>query len=128
MPTFFTLAMLFLMSALGTGRDEAVTAQVAPQGDAPADADAGAASFTSYQARIVLPQNAQGYDQHEIRGQPCAEGYTRGLAGAVLSGSGLCAVEGWASEDPRDCRVQVHLREEPEQSGVCMVTVYEARL
>lgn len=126
MPVFIHFAMLFLMGILGAGRT-AGSPIAGPPGDHEAanEALAGEGEMTSYQEQIFLSQLPHGCDRHEIRGQLCADGYTRGFTAAMMSGSGLCMVEGWASDDPKDCRVRVHLVQGPLQSGTCVVTVYE---
>lgn len=127
MPAFFKLTILFLMSLfsartdwLHDGAPPAEAAAPEPEEDEPE----GSGGMSAHQEQIVFARSPHGYDRHEIHGQPCGDGYTRGFSAAMMSGSGLCVVEGWASEDPRDCRVRVRVAAGPEQGGVCYVTVY----
>jgi hypothetical protein len=127
MPAILRFTLLVLLEMLGAARTGAL-ATMAPEGDAvaPDPPAPGVANMTSYQESIVLGCSADAADREEIHGQPCADGYTRSFTAAMMSGSGFCMVEGWASDDPRDCRVRVRVRGAPPQSGVCTVTVYES--
>jgi hypothetical protein len=128
MPAFFQFVFL-LLGLLGAHRTGGLLFTVPPNNhDPPEEARAGEGEMTSHQEQILLAQSDDGYERREIHGQRCAEGHTRGFTAAMMSGSGLCMVEGWASDDPEDCRVLVHLRQAPAQSGLCVVTVYETPL
>lgn len=61
-----------------------------------------------------------------VAGKGCDGGFTRSTYSTrMVSGEGNCAVTGWVSDDPSDCRVKVHLGESAFHGGRCHVTVYE---